>query len=521
MIPAEANEDLRDDIVSFIPEAPPPVGAAQRTPWKVMIADDDQGVHDATRLSLSDVVFRGRGIQFIDAYSAAEACALLNEHHDVALVFLDVVMESEEAGLKAVRQIREEGHALVRIVLRTGHPGYAPEREVVVNYDIHDYKEKTTLDYQKLFSCLISALRAYDDLQRIEQHRLGLLSVLEAVSWFDFRSLQRYLSRMLSELSTLASIEVDDLFLAARQPSGNLCAVLPEVGNDAYIAIADCTAGPPASAVERRFIAEAFDQRKALKGSEGAAFFATAHGIDLVIFTRDPHAMAEADSVLLELFLTKVAQALDNHATFAVVLKERDSLVRSFVTLGEQWGGHDNRELERIQDLSRQISMRLQRQLSFPNEIDDWFVYSIATASGFHDLGLRELPHRLFEQRGALTAEERTEIEAHVLAGVALLRERLSGLLDTRLYAMAESVIRQHHERYDGSGYPAGLSGEGITLPAIIVGVADTFVAMTSQRPYREAHSRADAIAFIAAGSGRLFDPRVVDAFLESVDSSV
>jgi CheY-like chemotaxis protein len=506
-----------DESGLFIDEAPPTVGEVL-PPWTVMIADDDLDVHEATKLVLQHVRFRDRSIAFVDAYSAAETCRLLRERDDIAVVFLDVVMESDDAGLRAARQIREDGNRLVRIVLRTGHPGYAPERDVIVDYDIHDYREKTALNIDKLFSSLISALRAYDDMLRLEQHRRGLVAVLESVSWFDFRSLQRYLSRMLAELSTIADIDFDDLVLVVRssKPLPDRCKDDPAP----LLRLVDSIAGPPLSPDENRFIADAFATRDVRRGPHGSTFSAAVFGVDLVIFTRDQKAMAQADRALLELFLIKVAQALDNHGTFSTILNERDSLVRSFVMLGEQWGGHDAREVEAIQDLSRRTAARLQQRLDFPFEIDDWFVFSIATAVGFHDIGLRALPHRLFEKTGPLTDDERATLNGHVDAGAALLRQRMAALLDSRLFKMAETIVGQHHERHDGSGYPGGLAGEAIGLPARIAGVADTFVAMTSPRPYRPAHSRDAALAFIRDQRGVLFDPRVVDAFLDAVDES-
>jgi hypothetical protein len=389
----------------------------------------------------------------------------------------------------------------------------------VVDYDIHDYKEKTSLDYNKLFTCLISALRAYSDLQRIEQHRRGLLSVLEAVSWFDFRSLQRYLSRMLAELSGIAGVEVEDLVLAMRSRK-LFAAAGGGAGDQPFVRLVDCIAGQPLTAAENRFIADSFDAGECRSGEAGSTFHVSAYGIELVIFSRDPGALPRADAVMLELFLNKVAQALDNHGTFSTILSERDSLMRSFVMLGERWGGHDTQEVAQIQRLSRLTAERLQTRLDFPGEIDDWFVYSIATASSLHDLGLTEVPHRLFESRAPLTPEERETIRSHVAAGVRMLRERLAGLIDSRLYAMAEAVVRQHHERHDGSGYPEGIGGEGIALAARIVGVADTYVAMCSDRPHRRAHSRAETLHFIRQGRGSLFDPRIADAFLEALDEA-
>ena len=148
-------------------------------PWNVLIVDDEPGVHDVTEFALNRVVFRGRPIQFYHAFSGAEAVSKVKEIADLALIFLDVVMESDDAGLKFVQILREDmDERAVRIILRTGQPGIAPERRVIVDYDINDYKSKTELSTDKLFVATIGALRAYEDLRTIEELKALAFSTL-------------------------------------------------------------------------------------------------------------------------------------------------------------------------------------------------------------------------------------------------------------------------------------------------------------------------------------------------------
>jgi CheY-like chemotaxis protein len=142
----------------------------QPAPWKILIVDDNSAIHEATKFALRNEVFRGRGMEFHHAYSGAEALEKFQAIDDLALIFLDVVMETDDAGLNVVRTLRTTyGAQAVRVVLRTGQPGNAPERSVIVDYDINDYKEKTELTSDKLFVTLIAALRAYEDIRTIER----------------------------------------------------------------------------------------------------------------------------------------------------------------------------------------------------------------------------------------------------------------------------------------------------------------------------------------------------------------
>lgn len=136
--------------------------------WKVLIVDDETDVHDVTVLALKRLVFDSRPIELLSAFSAAEGRELLRAHPDVAVLLLDVVMEEENAGLKLVRYIREElKNSMVRIILRTGHPGQAPEESVTMEYDINDYREKADLTARSLKTALITAFRSYRDIATI------------------------------------------------------------------------------------------------------------------------------------------------------------------------------------------------------------------------------------------------------------------------------------------------------------------------------------------------------------------
>ncbi|MDA8231981.1 MAG: hybrid sensor histidine kinase/response regulator [Magnetospirillum sp.] len=152
-------------------------------PWRVLVADDDEQVHQMTRLLLRDFSFEGRPFEPVSARSAAEAADVLRTHPDIPVALIDVVMESPDAGLRLVRRIRDElGNGRLRIILRTGQPGEAPERDVVLGYDVNDYKNKTELTAQKLFTALVGAVRAWNDIVRastLAEELAGLNASLE------------------------------------------------------------------------------------------------------------------------------------------------------------------------------------------------------------------------------------------------------------------------------------------------------------------------------------------------------
>jgi PAS domain S-box-containing protein len=162
--------------------APPPDTAVEEIPWRVLIVDDDVDVHVVTRFSLRNVTYLGRRLKLFHAYTAKEAFTVLRDTPDIALVLLDVVMETADAGLRLATQIRGElNNQLIRVVLRTGHAGQALEQSVIVDYDINDYRTKTELTTQKLFTTVISSLRAYDSLLATERSQEALNTSLAKV----------------------------------------------------------------------------------------------------------------------------------------------------------------------------------------------------------------------------------------------------------------------------------------------------------------------------------------------------
>jgi len=155
---ASSYDDSTADLESLLNDALPP-----RFP--VLVVDDDQSVLDVTRLVLSRFRFEGRGIECLEANSAEQARDILQRRDDIAVALLDVVMEDDDAGLTLVQFIRNDlANQRLRILMRTGQAGFAPEYRVVSNYDINDYLSKSESTQERLYVSLTTALRGYRDI---------------------------------------------------------------------------------------------------------------------------------------------------------------------------------------------------------------------------------------------------------------------------------------------------------------------------------------------------------------------
>jgi CheY-like chemotaxis protein len=166
----ESTFSADDELIAIDEDiAPPSAESEMPEPWKVLIVDDDEDVHRATELALRGMLVEDRPVQLMHAHTGEAALQQVAQHEDLAVMLLDVVMESDNAGLKVVREVREAlKRSALRIILRTGQPGYAPELETVRNYDINDYKTKSELTRVRLFTSLTASIRVYRQMRTHE-----------------------------------------------------------------------------------------------------------------------------------------------------------------------------------------------------------------------------------------------------------------------------------------------------------------------------------------------------------------
>lgn len=218
MLSTDPDLILEDDDPSAAASA-----AAEPPPWRILIVDDDVDVHVVTKFALSSASFQGRRLSFLHAYSGKEALAVLRDTPDIAMMLLDVIMETDDAGLRVARQVREELHNdLIRIVLRTGQPGQAFEHGVIVDYDINDYWCKADLTTRKLFTTVISSLRAYATLADAKATRDGLNEELARA---------RNVQAALNPLALILTLDRNGVVIDANE---RLCAVF-RVTRDAVV----------------------------------------------------------------------------------------------------------------------------------------------------------------------------------------------------------------------------------------------------------------------------------------------
>ena len=336
------------------PSAPRDRTTALLRDWRVLIVDDDVEVHAVTRLILGKMRFKGRGIELLSAHSAAQARSLLEKERDIAVVLLDVVMETDDAGLRLVSVIRKElGNVATRIILRTGQPGQAPEEQVIVDYDINDYKAKSELTAQKLFTTVVAALRSYETIVALEKTRKGLEKILDSTSaLFQVHSLQQFAAGVLTQLSAFLGCQPNGIICVQYEPDklhdssahDDGLRVLASTGECAGC-VTECLGCQCKHTALLEVVRQALRQQKNQLTDEYTVLY---------LDTGDTRATAallhgglgeadESDRKLLELFSAKISIALANALTYQKMISAEQAATTDFLT-----GLNNRRQLLRL-----------------------------------------------------------------------------------------------------------------------------------------------------------------------------
>jgi signal transduction histidine kinase len=354
----------QDDVLHLIDDsdADHPEASTVRK-WKVAVIDDDRAVHEGTRFALSDYSLNGQTLEILSAYSAAEGRELMRAHPDIAAVLLDVIMETDAAGLDLVEFIRDElKNETVRIILRTGQPGQAPERRVIVDYDINDYKAKTELTADKLFTSLTAALRSYQQLERMVQTRRGLEIIIDAASTlYDFKSMQRLAEGVLTQIASLLNVDCAGILVLrdGGAASGDFSVL---AGSGCYSGIIGSAGQASLDSDLRQTVEAAFRRRKhEFVDHRSVLYIRTGSDREVVVLLQAECDLSDTDRSLVEIFGSRLSIAFDN-----VILYQQ--LQDANAKLEERVAQRTRALMQANRRLSAQW-LRLQRANGFKNEI--------------------------------------------------------------------------------------------------------------------------------------------------------
>jgi response regulator RpfG family c-di-GMP phosphodiesterase len=482
-------------------------------PWNILIIDDEDEVHKVSHLVLSKIQFDKKPLHFLHAYSAKEAKSIFESRDDIALALVDVVMENDHAGLDLVDWIRKDlRNNRVRLVLRTGQPGQAPEHQVIEEYDINDYKDKTELTDIKMKTLVYAALRSYRDINTIERSRRGLERVITATSTiYQNFSMESFASAVLEQISNLLSIDHDSIYASAvramaasHEKNTDHYDVIATTGN-----IAEIMAKTPGNPIPPDIV-KGFDKAMAAKKSMYIdsgffGYFITKQGNEHLLYVCPGNNLSQIELHLLEIYSNNVAIALENRNLHLDIESTQRELI---YRLGEavekrskETGGH----VKRVAKISELLAIKF--------GLDPFYASNIKLASPLHDIGKIGIPDHVLNKPGKFEPEEWETMKTHAHIGYEMLSNSKKPLLN-----LAATIAKEHHENWDGSGYPYGLSGDAIDIAGRITALADVFDALGSKRCYKDPWPLEQIMSEIQSLSGKKFDPKLVTLLIDNID---
>ena len=489
------QSDNGDDDTTAVNNAPP---------WQVLIVDDDDSIHQITTLVLNNFEFEQRPLQLLHAYSAREAEQLIAANADIAVALIDVVMETQHAGLELIKTIRHKlKNQRMRLILRTGQPGEAPEEHVIRDYDINDYKNKTEVTAIKLKTLLYAGLRSYRDICIIEHHKAGLEKIIGCTtSFLQCSTLKDFASLILGQVAYLLSLEREQIFCCAAinnaKPEGLLLDVI--------------ASSNPTN--QRALPAEVFNKIKQVQQDKQSyhgddcfiSYFTTHKGSENFLYVSKSSKLDSTEHHLLSYFSHNIAIAYEN-----IRLRElmRDSQRELSYILGEavekrskETGSH----VKRVANYSHLLAVKC--------GLSDYEAEVIKLASPLHDLGKIAIPDHILNKPGKHDEAEWVIMQQHAELGYQILQHSTNEILQ-----MGAIIAQQHHEKWNGKGYPQGLSGHNIHIAGRITALADVFDALGSDRCYKKAWPLAQIIELIRTERGQHFDPALADILLNNLDA--
>ncbi|MCP5326917.1 MAG: DUF3369 domain-containing protein [Oceanospirillaceae bacterium] len=489
-----------DELPTAEPQGPQDV-------WHVLMVDDEPEVHHVTEMVLRNFRFDNRKLVLISAYSGAEGRQIMTERSDIALAILDVVMEHEHAGLELARHIRKDLHNhYTRIVLRTGQPGQAPEEEVIREYDINDYKDKTELTTTKLTTLLYSSLRSYRDICIIDAHRRGLEKVIRAsTEIFEAGSMSHFATAVLAQITNLLRLDGAALYCASiplDTEHRNRFRILAATGEAAEFMTEDVAELP-------REVKEAFDEAlrdktSVHKNGHYVGYFTTARGSQNLLYVAYQNPLTSLDKQLLDIYAANVAVTYETLLLKDEILETQKELVYILGEAVEKRSKETGAHVKRVANISKLLALKY----GLPEAESEL----IKLASPLHDVGKIGIPDHILNKPGRHTDEEFAIMKTHAQLGFDILSRS-----DKKVLQLGAIIAHQHHERWEGGGYPQGLKGTDIHIAGRITALADVFDALGSKRCYKEAWPIEKIVEEIQKQKGKHFDPDLVELMLQNI----
>jgi response regulator RpfG family c-di-GMP phosphodiesterase len=432
--------------------------------FQILIVDDSKTIHKEIKEILKSLTLENIPVEFDDAYSFSDFRRIY-QPGVYALVLTDLVMETEDAGIKVINYIRHEvADSKTRIALMTANPEKVPQDILIRDYDVNAYIEKKAMNEFSLKINVFSLLRTYKDIIAFEKAITSIDHIIHNSSRMD-----------LNDILIEAFFQIRS-FLTLKMPNNDLeCEIYVDNKKIFPPKVVSNTISP----IHLRYIFEEEIVGKYVK---------------MVIVSSKNLSNVDKD------YIRTLLLNIKHSSNYLELLEVENELVYRLANLIETRSEETGNHVKRVSEVSYLLALDYgfsEKEASI-----------IKSAAGLHDVGKVGIPDHILNKPGKLSNEEYSIMKEHALIGFELLKSS-----KLKVFEIGAVVSLQHHERWDGEGYPYGLEKEESTPEARIVQVADVFEALTHNRCYRPAWPVEKAIEYMLEMSGKQFDPGIIEIF--------
>jgi len=475
--------------------------------WRVLVIDDDDSVHQVTKLVLADTVIEHRKLEMVSAYSSEEAKQILQKDDSFCMAFVDVVMETDHAGLELVEWIRKDHkNQAIRLILRTGQAGTAPEAKVIRDFDINDYKEKTDFTANKMITTVYASIRAYRDIMTIQRSLDAFKILIEAThDLLKINQLRPFGSAALNHLLALMNVDSSALYIArtqidfAQQVTSSIIACTGK-----YVCESDSLESSNIDTEVKSKIQQVFRDKSHFSNNECfVGYYQSGVNSASVLYIEFEDDNEHFKANLAELFATNVALILESLTKQKEIERTQKELLFIVSEAVEARSKETGAHVKRVALICELIARKL--------NLKEDYINALLLAAPLHDLGKISVPEAILHKPDSLNEQEREIMQTHAQIGGEILDK--SSVSVSKLGA---KLAKYHHENWDGSGYPEGLSGENIPLEARIMAVADVFDALGSKRCYKKVWGDEQIRAYLLSEKSKKFDATIVDIVIDN-----
>ena len=496
---------FQDEVVEDIEENSNKIGKV----WRILVIDDDESVHQVTKLVLADAEIEHRQLEIISAFSSKEAKDILLKDDSFCMAFVDVVMETDHAGLELVQWIREDlKNQAIRLILRTGQAGAAPEARVIKDFDINDYKEKTDFTANKMITTVYASIRAYRDIMTIQRSLDAFKKLIEAThDLLKINQLKTFGSAALNHLLALMNVDSSALYIARTQVDYAQMATSSIIAcTGKYVCESDSLEDSDISEQVKSRILKVFTDKSHYRDESCfVGFYRASNNAASVLYIEfeddDEHFKAN----LAELFATNVALILESLTKQQEIEKTQKELLFIVGEAVEARSKETGSHVRRVAIICEMLAKKM--------GLDEDFVEAIRLAAPLHDLGKIAIPEHILHNPGKLAGEDWRIMQSHAQIGADILDKSTVSVAK-----LAARLANYHHENWDGTGYPEGLQGMAIPVEARIMAVADVFDALGAKRCYKEAWPDDKIKDFLLSERNKKFEDEIVDILIAHFD---